>query len=66
MDSAGLVSAANKTSCGYGVTCTPNNPHRGVCPESYRYYFGYFYDEGRNAYFWSASELRLVRGFQLS
>ena len=32
MDSAGLISAANKTKCGYGTTCTPNLIHQGVCP----------------------------------
>ena len=35
MDSAGLVSASNKTGCGYGVTCTPNSPHRCICPEGW-------------------------------
>ena len=35
MDSAGLVSASNRTGCGYGVTCTPNRPHRGICPEGW-------------------------------
>ena len=32
MDSAGLVSDANKIGCGFGVPCIPNNPHRGICP----------------------------------
>ena len=32
MDSAGLISIANKTKCGYGTTCTPNLIHQGVCP----------------------------------
>ena len=32
MDSAGLISTANKTKCGYGTTCTPNLIHQGVCP----------------------------------
>jgi len=32
MDSAGLISIANKTKCGYGITCTPNLIHQGICP----------------------------------
>ncbi len=32
MDSAGLISVANKTKCGYGITCTPNLIHQGICP----------------------------------
>ncbi|MCF0222887.1 MAG: hypothetical protein HUK20_01325 [Fibrobacter sp.] len=49
MDSAGIVALANKVpnskivdeetiegfGCGNGVTCTPNIPHRGVCPEGW-------------------------------
>ncbi|MCF0224288.1 MAG: hypothetical protein HUK20_08455, partial [Fibrobacter sp.] len=47
MDSAGLVDTKNKvahfdyegnetgTGCGYGVRCTPNTPHRGICPEGW-------------------------------
>lgn len=23
------------TKCGYGKTCTPNKPHRGICPEDW-------------------------------
>lgn len=42
MDSAGLVDEANKVSntaggmgCGDGTRCSPNDPHRGVCPEGW-------------------------------
>ncbi|PWJ61119.1 MULTISPECIES: fibrobacter succinogenes major paralogous domain-containing protein [unclassified Fibrobacter] len=36
MDSAGLVSSANAdAACGNETTCTPNVPHRGVCPEGW-------------------------------
>ncbi|MCF0216557.1 MAG: fibrobacter succinogenes major paralogous domain-containing protein, partial [Fibrobacteraceae bacterium] len=43
MDSAGLVDTKNKvanssetgTGCGYSETCTPNTPHRGICPEGW-------------------------------
>lgn len=42
MDSAGYVDEANKvknsgsgTGCGFGVTCTPNKVHRGICPKGW-------------------------------
>lgn len=42
MDSAGLVDESNKVlntagglGCGDGIRCTPNVPHRGVCPEGW-------------------------------
>lgn len=36
MDSAGLVSDANAVAaCGNEKTCSPNIPHRGVCPEGW-------------------------------
>ena len=42
MDSAGIVDNKNKvknkkngTGCGYNTTCTPNTPHRGICPSGW-------------------------------
>ena len=33
-----------------------NSSGFNVFPEGYRYYFGSFYDEGSNAFFWSSTE----------
>ncbi|MCL4102698.1 fibrobacter succinogenes major paralogous domain-containing protein [Fibrobacter sp. HC4] len=35
MDSAAQFSVNAGTRCGYGKTCTPNSPHRGICPEGW-------------------------------
>ena len=35
MDSAAQFSVNAGTKCGYGKTCTPNSPHRGICPEGW-------------------------------
>ena len=35
MDSAAQFSVNAGTMCGYGKTCTPNSPHRGICPEGW-------------------------------
>ncbi len=35
MDSAAQFSVNAGTQCGYGKTCTPNSPHRGICPEGW-------------------------------
>ncbi len=35
MDSAAQFSVNAGTKCGYDKTCTPNNPHRGICPEGW-------------------------------
>ena len=35
MDSAAQFSENAGTKCGYGMTCTPNSPHRGICPEGW-------------------------------
>ncbi len=35
MDSAAQFSVNAGTECGYGKTCTPNSPHRGICPEGW-------------------------------
>ncbi|MCQ2103505.1 MAG: fibrobacter succinogenes major paralogous domain-containing protein [Fibrobacter sp.] len=35
MDSAAQFSVNAGTKCGYGKTCTPNRPHRGICPEGW-------------------------------
>lgn len=35
MDSAARFSVNAETKCGYGKTCTPNSPHRGICPEGW-------------------------------
>ncbi|MCQ2050243.1 MAG: hypothetical protein MJZ22_04485 [Candidatus Saccharibacteria bacterium] len=35
MDSAAQFSVNADTKCGYGKTCTPNSPHRGICPEGW-------------------------------
>ncbi|MCQ2097796.1 MAG: fibrobacter succinogenes major paralogous domain-containing protein [Fibrobacter sp.] len=32
MDSAAQFSTNARTECGYGKLCTPNSPHRGICP----------------------------------
>ena len=68
MDSAGTWSASGK-GCGYGKTCSPTYPVRGVCPEGWHLptrmewnmYLptqtnGPYLDEGIDALFWSSSE----------
>ena len=35
MDSAAQSSVNAGTKCGHGKTCTPNSPHRGICPEGW-------------------------------
>lgn len=35
MDSAAQFSENAGTQCGYGTTCIPNSPHRGICPEGW-------------------------------
>ena len=35
MDSAAQFSVNAGTKCGYGKVCTPNSPHRGICPEGW-------------------------------
>ncbi|MCQ2105151.1 MAG: fibrobacter succinogenes major paralogous domain-containing protein [Fibrobacter sp.] len=35
MDSAAQFNVNAGTKCGYGKTCTPNSPHRGICPEGW-------------------------------
>ena len=35
MDSAAQFSVNAGPQCGYGETCTPNSPHRGICPEGW-------------------------------
>ena len=35
MDSAAQFTENEGTKCGYGVSCTPNTPHRGICPEGW-------------------------------
>lgn len=35
MDSAAQFSENAGTKCGYGSICTPNSPHRGICPEGW-------------------------------
>lgn len=35
MDSAAKFSENAGTKCGFGTTCTPNSPHRGICPEGW-------------------------------
>lgn len=35
MDSAAQFSVNAGTQCGYGKTCTPSSPHRGICPEGW-------------------------------
>ena len=35
MDSAAKFTVNAGTKCGYGKTCTPNTPHRGICPEGW-------------------------------
>ena len=35
MDSAAQFTENEGTKCGYGVNCTPNTPHRGICPEGW-------------------------------
>lgn len=35
MDSAARFSENAGTACGYGKTCTPNTPHRGICPKGW-------------------------------
>ncbi|MCQ2093149.1 MAG: fibrobacter succinogenes major paralogous domain-containing protein [Fibrobacter sp.] len=35
MDSAAQFSVNAGTKCGYEKTCTPNSPHRGICPEGW-------------------------------
>ena len=35
MDSTAQFSVNAGTKCGYGKVCTPNSPHRGICPEGW-------------------------------
>ncbi|MCQ2109047.1 MAG: fibrobacter succinogenes major paralogous domain-containing protein [Fibrobacter sp.] len=35
MDSAAQFSENAGTKCGFGTECTPNSPHRGICPEGW-------------------------------
>jgi len=35
MDSAAQFNVNAGTKCGNGKTCTPNSPHRGICPEGW-------------------------------
>lgn len=35
MDSAAQFSINAGTECGFGKACTPNSPHRGICPEGW-------------------------------
>ncbi|PWJ71884.1 MULTISPECIES: fibrobacter succinogenes major paralogous domain-containing protein [unclassified Fibrobacter] len=35
MDSVAKFYVNARTMCGYGKTCTPNSPHRGICPEGW-------------------------------
>ncbi|MCF0216870.1 MAG: hypothetical protein HUK21_10405, partial [Fibrobacteraceae bacterium] len=35
MDSAAQFTENAGTKCGYGVSCIPNTPHRGVCPKGW-------------------------------
>lgn len=35
MDSAAQFNVNAGTQCGYGKTCTPKSPHRGICPEGW-------------------------------
>jgi uncharacterized protein (TIGR02145 family) len=53
MDSAAQFSVNAETRCGYKKICTPNTPHRGICPEGwhvptnaeYRTLFNYTYKD---------------------
>ena len=35
MDSAAQFSVNAGTECGFGKACTPNSPHRGICPKGW-------------------------------